>query len=78
MSGTKIEFQYIITKIGKEEWFFYSSEELSYGIRILWTSNLKNALVFTTMEKAETFKSKYLNNANVNIRKFAKTRTWFS
>lgn len=78
MPGIKLEVQYIITKIGKEEWFFYSSEELSYGIRILWTSKLKNALVFTTMAKAETFKSKYLSNANVNIRRFTKTEPWFS
>jgi len=78
VSIRKIDYQYVITKNGMERWFLYTIEDCSYGKKASWTLNFENALRFSTEQKAEIFKTKYLGNANVNIRKFATTEPWFS
>ncbi len=49
------------------DWFLYTVEQCSYGKRIEWTHDRKEALIFTSEEKVESFKERMLGNVLVTI-----------
>jgi len=67
------DLYYVIAKAGIDGWYLYTAEQCSFGKRLLWTSNLKSALIFSSEEAIELFKSKDLYNLNVNIYRFLKS-----
>jgi len=60
---------YVIVKRGKENWFLYTIEQRPFGKRIEWTSNPNSALIFSSEEAIQTFKTKNLENVAVDIYK---------
>jgi len=60
---------FVITKQGMSDWYLYTVEQLSFCKRISWTKNIKDALLFTSEEKVESFKSKVLEKVPVSIHK---------
>lgn len=71
MSGTKIPTPvFVITKSGMDsKWYLYTVEQVSFGKRISWTKNYNDALMFTSEEKVESFKSKMLGKIPITIHK---------
>jgi hypothetical protein len=67
------DLYYVISKAGKDGWYLYTAEQCSFGKRLLWTSDLKSALIFSSEEAIESFKSNGLRNLNVNIYRFLKS-----
>jgi len=68
MSSKKlIKQNYVISKEGMADWFLYTVEKCSFGKRIEWTRNRKEALIFTSEEKVESFKERMLENVTVSI-----------
>ena len=63
-----------MTKRGMGHWFLYSVEQCSYGKRIEWTMDFNSALIFTSEEFVETFKSQNLPNVPVDIHRFPKEK----
>ena len=61
------EHLFVISKSGMNGWYLYSVEKCSFGKRINWTQQLKNAIVFTSEQKVEMFKEKVLKNILVDI-----------
>jgi len=64
---------YIICKNKMERWYLYSVEQCSFGKRMVWTLELTNALIFTSENAVETFKSKNLQNILVDIHRILKS-----
>jgi len=61
---------YVITKYGMDDKYLYSVEQCSFGKRMLWTTDVEIALLFSSETAADTFKSKNLPNIPVNIQMF--------
>ncbi len=66
-SKNLIKQKYVIVKDGMTDWFLYTVEQCSFGKRIEWTHNCKEALIFTSEEKVESFKERMLENVLVTI-----------
>lgn len=64
-----INYVYFIAKQGMFDWFLYTVEQCSFGKRIVWTKDIKKALVFSSEKRAEIFKTKVLENVQVCIHK---------
>jgi len=61
---------YVIVKYGMDNQYLYSVEQCSFGKRLLRTTDVELALLFSSELAADTFKSKNLPNIPVNIQMF--------
>jgi len=69
---TKSPGKYTIKNAKNPNWYLYSVEQCSYGKRIEWTSNKKDALIFETELSINTYIKKVIPNVVVIVFKLAK------
>lgn len=68
------DLYYVITNRDLNAWYLYSVEQCSFGKRLLWTSNLKSALIFSSEEAIESFMSHDLPNLGVSVYRFLRSK----
>jgi len=61
---------YAICHPTQHGWRLHTYESTEQLMLLKWTTNISQALVFTTNEKAETFKTNYLGDTTVIILPF--------
>ncbi len=60
----------VIEKCGMQGWYLYTAEQCSFGTQIKWTTNLSEALMFSSEDRISTFKDKVLGNMTICVYRF--------